>query len=721
MPISWKNWMPNLDLSTDGKYSEKLNSISLAVLETTEDQPKDNKLDRAAILELSSYAKDNSKNAADVILESKVSASSLKVGSKGEKVVELQRNLNTLGYNVGTPDGAFGNGTKEAVIKFQKTYGLSADGVAGKSTQDAITTAVNRKTHGIISKGQFSNDVKNLQNDLKTLGYLSGNVDGAFGTSTENAVKAFQKNNGLTQDGLVGSATREKIAAAVKNKTEKENSILKLGSRGDKVKTLQNNLNSLGYKAGTADGQFGSGTQDAVTRFQKTYGLTADGQAGPDTQNAINKALNYKNKNILAKGQVSDDVAELQKNLQKLGYLSSKADGAFGSATESAVKSFQKKNGLTEDGLVGKNTLEKIRAALKEANQPVIKPSDVLKMGNTGENVKTLQNNLRKIGYDITDQEGVFGASTEVAVKTFQKAWDLSDDGKVGAKTNEALNKSLKHVDEGKISRGFFGDKVENLQNLLSQAGYYAGKINKVFDGLTLKAYAKCKEDVDNDALPKAGITKFFYDAVKEAIENVVDEGDLPNNPIRSISDKGLSLLAHYEVYDHAKFDEHGNVVSIKNVDVGDGCYTVGFGNTIKKTDKDTIEEYKEKYGVDVTNLDDYVDIETCLQIYNDHKNYYIDKVNGLLDRVGYNPSQNEYDALCIAVYNRPVLADKDHALDILLRDNVTDRELWEKTIMEDYKNGNSAHNWEINNKGWRNRTLDEIELFFDADYKRSH
>lgn len=66
----------------------------------------------------------------------------------------MQRNLNSLGYNAGTPDGAFGTGTKNAVVSFQKTYGLSADGVAGKATQDAIATTISRKSKGILSKGQ---------------------------------------------------------------------------------------------------------------------------------------------------------------------------------------------------------------------------------------------------------------------------------------------------------------------------------------------------------------------------------------------------------------------------------------------------------------------------------------------------------------------------------------------------------------------------------------
>ena len=322
----------------------------------------------------------NEKNAA-------ANSNILKVGSKGAKVTQLQRNLNSLGYNAGTPDGAFGNGTKNAVVAFQKTYGLSADGVAGKSTQDAITTTINRKSKGILSKGQVSNDVKSLQSDLKTLGYLSSNPDGAFGTATETAVKAFQQRHKLTADGLVGADTRSQITAAVKAKTQpKDNGVLKLGSKGDKVKTLQSNLNSLGYDAGTPDGDFGNGTQTAVIKFQKTYGLTADGQAGESTQNAISKALNYKNHGVLSKGQVSDDVRNLQADLKTLGFLKGSQDGAFGTGTEEAVKAFQTSVGLKPDGQAGSSTRKALFDAAK--NHKFI-PSPEIPTGTSNEPINT--------------------------------------------------------------------------------------------------------------------------------------------------------------------------------------------------------------------------------------------------------------------------------------------------------------------------------------------
>lgn len=430
----------------------------------------------------------------------------LKVGSKGAKVTQLQRNLNSLGYNAGTPDGAFGTGTKNAVVSFQKTYGLSADGVAGKATQDAIATTISRKSKGILSKGQVSNDVKNLQNDLKTLGYLASNADGAFGTGTEAAVKAFQKNHKLTQDGLVGASTRSQISAAVKAKIERENSVLKLGSKGDKVKNLQSNLNELGYKAGTPDGQFGSGTQDAVIRFQKTYGLTPDGQAGTNTLNAISKSLNYKRNNVLAKGQVSEDVRNLQNNLKSLGYLSGTADGAFGAGTEAALKAFQKRHGLTEDGLAGKNTRVKIADAVKNKTATPVNTSKVLKLGSSGAEVEKLQKDLKDIGYTITDKIGEFGKSTEDAIRKLQLAFGLNDDGKVGDITKNALDKSTAIKKRGNIGIGRCAASVVTIQETMQKMGYFFSKVTGIFDKNTNDAVSHYKRDLKNGYLKNSDI-----------------------------------------------------------------------------------------------------------------------------------------------------------------------------------------------------------------------
>jgi len=59
-------------------------------------------------------------------------------GSQGEKVWKLQERLQVLGYYTDAVDGQFGQGTRDAVIAFQKKNGLEADGYAGEETQKVL-------------------------------------------------------------------------------------------------------------------------------------------------------------------------------------------------------------------------------------------------------------------------------------------------------------------------------------------------------------------------------------------------------------------------------------------------------------------------------------------------------------------------------------------------------------------------------------------------------
>ena len=61
-----------------------------------------------------------------------------KYGSTGSEVTQIQQRLNELGYNAGKADGIFGTNTKNAVLAFQRDYGLSADGIAGPNTLKAL-------------------------------------------------------------------------------------------------------------------------------------------------------------------------------------------------------------------------------------------------------------------------------------------------------------------------------------------------------------------------------------------------------------------------------------------------------------------------------------------------------------------------------------------------------------------------------------------------------
>ena len=215
---------------------------------------------------------------------------------------------------------------------------------------------------------------------------------------SENKKQEKQQNDPSTQD--KNTAVVLNLSQAALNMMKNVNayaakangSVLQYGSTGAEVKTLQTNLNSLGYSAGNPDGIFGEATKNAVVSFQKTYGLTVDGIAGPNTLDAISKTINYKKNSILAKGQVSNDVKNLQKNLITLGYLSGTADSAFGPNTEKAVKAFQSAYGLTIDGLAGSNTQKKLKEVLANNGNNQQKPSPPSTGAGTVRNVPLVEN-----------------------------------------------------------------------------------------------------------------------------------------------------------------------------------------------------------------------------------------------------------------------------------------------------------------------------------------
>lgn len=220
----------------------------------------------------------------------------LQLGSTREAVVELQKKLILLGYSCGDggADGIFGDDTYRAVRQFQQNNGLGVDGKVGSKTWEKLETAPsNDQTETpLLVLGSKGTAVTRLQKRLMELDYDCGvtGADGSFGQATENAVIKFQKNNGLTPDGKVGTKTWNQLnsANAVKGSGTNSN-VLREGSTGDAVKKLQERLISLDYNCGAsgADGKFGRNTTLAVIKFQKVNGLSPDGIAGPKTLSSL--------------------------------------------------------------------------------------------------------------------------------------------------------------------------------------------------------------------------------------------------------------------------------------------------------------------------------------------------------------------------------------------------------------------------------------------------
>ena len=386
---------------------------------------------------------------------------SLRMGDSGSAVKDLQTKLKKLGYYSGTVDSTFGSGTYAAVRAFQKKYNLTADGVAGSETlkklDSAYKNADSDKDDDSLRMGDSGSAVKDLQTKLKKLGYYSGTVDSTFGSGTYAAVRAFQKKYNLTADGVAGSETLKKLDSAYKNAdSDKDDDSLRKGATGSAVKDLQTKLKKLGFYNAYVDGSYGDTTVAAVKAFQKKYNLTADGVAGSETLKKLDTA--YKNADSdkddgsLRKGATGSAVKNLQTKLKKLGFYNASIDGDYGDTTVAAVKAFQKKYNLTADGVAGSETLKKLDSAYKNADSNTSTDDDSLRKGATGAAVKTLQTNLKKLGFYTAYVDGSFGSTTESAVKTFQRKYGLTADGVAGSATLKKIESAVASASSGKIT-----------------------------------------------------------------------------------------------------------------------------------------------------------------------------------------------------------------------------------------------------------------------------
>ena len=387
----------------------------------------------------------------------------LKRGSTGSEVEQVQFWLSELAqFNSALPDltvdGHFGAATEKAVKTFQQEQGLTADGIVGQATWDALYAAwldMQSDLGGtawpgiVLRRGDTGMEVRLVQfwlrlaaDNYTSLAAVS--VDGNFGAATEKAVTAFQSLFGLTADGIVGRATWNKlneVALAVANEIVDANvapgqftTTVREGSRGTAVRAVQYYLRRLSayysdIPSVTVDGIFGAATTKSVKAWQSRAGLTVDGVVGRLTWNSLYEAV----QNLATSGpvvrtaslpapastlQVGDSGAAvlrldrlllfLGQWLPEINFLGSTTpSSAFTQDLELTVRSAQRYFGLPETGEVTTadwNAFLKAAQALAEVNPAAaapepdgVWPASALTLGSSGPAVLQVQRWLNLI------------------------------------------------------------------------------------------------------------------------------------------------------------------------------------------------------------------------------------------------------------------------------------------------------------------------------------
>ena len=429
----------------------------------------------------------------------------LHVGSSGTDVTRLQTRLTILGYYTGKITGVYLDATSEAVSAFQVKMGLTATGEADGDTQgliyssdarsrsgaavitpeperdseivdgnnpDAIETVAYKKR---LAYGSSGKNVKLLQQRLTDLGYYEGPVSGNFQGNTRNAVKAFQTQNGLKVDGVVGKKTWDllfntasivlpgdtPVPAATPEPVpfhitvDVTNQVVTVYSRdaeGEYTVVVRQMICSSGTKKNPSSiGDFTLNGRKARWCFFPKWGDYAQYWTQITSEIAFHsviyarvdtKSLSIKSYNMLGQ-RASHGCIRL---------LVSDAKWIYDNVGKGTVVT------ITEDlpadpelrASVAKPSLNKRNMLPVETPQPTAEPVYIsgaepplplekLQKNNSSEAVYWMQKKLTELGYYSGKCSGTYLAGTIAAVKAFQKANGLKQTGTADVKTLEVL------------------------------------------------------------------------------------------------------------------------------------------------------------------------------------------------------------------------------------------------------------------------------------------
>lgn len=139
---------------------------------------------------------------------------------------------------------------------------------------------------------------------------------------------------------------------------------------------------------------------------------------------------------LIRRGDMSEQVADVQTRLRSLGHAIADPPARFGTDTEAAVRAFQQHRSILVDGIVGPQTWSQlVEASWRLGDRTLYLKHPAMR----GDDVSTLQRRLNALGFDAGREDGIFGPLALEAVRSFQREYGILEDGMCGPRTHAAL------------------------------------------------------------------------------------------------------------------------------------------------------------------------------------------------------------------------------------------------------------------------------------------
>ena len=322
-----------------------------------------------------------------------------------DAVRDAQQSLANLGFYDDAVDGKFGKHTEAALRAFQRQSGLNATGHLDEYTRTLL-----------LKYAEEDINPKSIQQRLIDLGYLQGTADGKLGEKSTNAVKIFQRINGLK---VTGTANAETVLRLFSDQVETLPEGLSAGSKGEDVEMLQRNLLRYGFMTEALDGEYGKTTTSAVQAFQQhliDQGIPVEktGVASPLTLYCLYSEAYSSYLRDVSEGMTDAEAGRVERRLNDLGYMDAAADDTFDDYAREALVMFQWKAGVDATGVADRRTVDALFSATAPRADHCA-PHEIAK-GDSGLAVMDVEAALVAAGYTTELPDGVFGDALEKAL-----------------------------------------------------------------------------------------------------------------------------------------------------------------------------------------------------------------------------------------------------------------------------------------------------------------
>ena len=366
--------------------------------------------------------------------------------------------------------------------------GAEGEAPASETTDDADDD----DPHGMpviedVTIEEQTDVVRDAQKRLARLGFYVGTIDGKYGQYSEDAVRAFQRQYGLSETGLLDEPTLSLIA--------------QYSEMGLSNRAIQQRLIDRGYMQGSATGYYGDQTRAAMRFFQRINALEETGSPDADTI-----ALLFSDEGVSLPPAVSprsprEDIVKLQERLIRFGFMTHEATGEYGPLTGAAVQALQQH--LIEQGLPVEPTGDASPLTMyyffDEDYSPYVRDVSV---GTTDGEVVRVEQRLFTLGYTDLAADEVFDDDTRSALSLFQQKSGLKPDGVADRETTDVLfSEAAVALPEG-LSAESAAEDVARMQERLARFGFMTEAADGEYGEATLQAVQAFQRRLIEQGMP---------------------------------------------------------------------------------------------------------------------------------------------------------------------------------------------------------------------------